>query len=73
MVLTEGFCVFVLHMPLDDICSTYIQTLVSSKTYIGIRIGYYGYIDQVEVALTLEPTGCDYSTNTNDNGSSNTF
>ena len=34
VVLTEGFCVFVLHMPLDDICSTYIQTLASSKTYI---------------------------------------
>ena len=33
---------------------------------IGICIGYYGYIDQVELALTLEPTGWDYSTNTND-------
>ena len=69
------------HLPLDDICSTYTQTLASSKTYIGIIaytyyirrnslyilcIGYYGYIDQVELALTLEPTGWDYSTHTND-------
>ena len=53
-------------MFLCSIRSTYTQTLASSKTFIGICIGYYGYLDQVELALTLEPTGRDYSTNTND-------
>ena len=46
MVLTEGFCVFVRYTPLDDICSTYTQTKASSKTYIGIGIGYYSFIYQ---------------------------
>ena len=38
VVSTEGFCVFLFYMPSDDICSTYTQTLASSKTYIGICI-----------------------------------
>ena len=31
--LTEGFCVFLLYMPLNDIRSTHTEILASSKTY----------------------------------------
>ena len=54
MVLTEGLCVFLLYMPLDDICSTYTQILASSKTYRHMyRLLWPRDIEYLQVELTL--------------------